>query len=340
MKIGLVSAHAGETATVRRILRTDQDYEIIWVAHTAAEAIERCRAQTPVILLLSIGGSNSGSVDAVRHIMAESPCAILLLAASIHGQAGPIFEALGAGAVDVVHLTDANGREAGDAVAHLTAKLALLRRLGSKRAPGAGARKTETTAGKKPERLLVLGASAGGPSALATVLAGLPVDFPAPIAIVQHIDEQFASGMAEWLAQQCALPVKLAQNNERMETGVVYLAGGSDHLVLRDRYTFQYRAEPSNHAYRPSIDELFFSTARVWASDAVGVLLTGMGSDGAAGLRALRVAGALTITQDKDSSVVYGIPKAAARLNAAVMILPLTEIAKQIIAAVHTSPTQ
>jgi chemotaxis response regulator CheB len=336
VRIGIVSSHPAEINALRRILRTNPDYDISWVTGDTSEAIERSSAQPPDVVLLSIGEPAADGVEAVRRIMAETPSPILLLASSIKNQAAPIFEALGAGAVDVVSLTDAEGREVADAEAALEAKLAMFRKL----KPARGAARVRATEASgtdaQPASLLLLGASAGGPSALATVLAGLPENFSAPVVIVQHIDEQFVAGMAEWLAQQCSLPVRIAKDGERMQNGVVYLAGRSEHLTLRDRCTFSYQREPENHAYKPSIDELFFSAARFWKDDAVGVLLTGMGQDGAQGLRKLRDVGALTITQDKESSVVFGIPKAAARLNAASEILPLSQIAARIRKAIFS----
>jgi two-component system, chemotaxis family, response regulator WspF len=337
MKIGLLSRDAGEVAMVRRIIRGEAEWELAWVSTDAAEAIDRSRTDACDVLLVGLGESGADTVQAVRRIMTDAPCAILLMAASIQGQAGPIFEALGAGALDVVNLRDARGVEAPDAAAHLVAKLSLLRRLGAKRTPAHG---RTTPSNGRPTGIVLLGASAGGPSALATVLSSLPRDLAVPVVIVQHIDEQFASGMADWLSKQIALPVQLAEDNERMLPGVVYVAGRGDHLTLRDRYTLQYREEPREQTYRPSIDELFFSAAKWWSRGAVGVLLTGMGQDGAAGLRALRLAGGFTIAQDQSTSVVYGIPKAAARMNAAIRILPLDEIASEIVGAVNATRTQ
>lgn len=336
MRIGIVSSHAAEVAALRRIFRSNTDYDISWVTGSTSDAIEKSSAQPPDVLLLSISEQPAASVDAVRRIMEKSPCPILLLASSIPKQAAPIFEALGAGAVDVVNLTDAAGKEVAGAEAALEGKLSMFRKLKPGRAAGRPKVADTNGSGAQPVSLLLLGASAGGPSALATVLSGLPENFAAPAVIVQHIDEQFVAGMADWLSQQCKLPVRVAKDQEKMENGIVYIAGRSEHLTLRDRYTFSYQKEPANHAYRPSIDEMFFSAARYWKDDAVGVLLTGMGQDGAQGLRKLRDGGALTITQDKESSVVFGIPKAAARLNAATEILPLSQISARIRKAIPT----
>jgi two-component system response regulator WspF len=183
-----------------------------------------------------------------------------------------------------------------------------------------------------PPYLVAIGSSAGGPAALAVLLAGLPRTFPAAIVIVQHIDVRMASGMAEWLAQHCALPVRVAAEGDRPTPGQVLLAATSDHLVLKPTGRLGYTEEPREAVYRPSVDVFFQSVRRRWRSSAVGVLLSGMGRDGAVGLKALRDHGCHTIAQDEASSAVYGMPKAAAAISAAVEVLPMDHIAARLIA--------
>jgi two-component system response regulator WspF len=180
---------------------------------------------------------------------------------------------------------------------------------------------------------VAIGASAGGPAALATLLAEIPENFGAAVVIVQHVDEAFAQGMAEWLDAQCALPVRLARAGETPQTGTVLLAGTNDHLRLVASAQFAYTPDPADSLYRPSIDVFFESVVEHWRGEAVGVLLTGMGRDGALGLRAMRERGYLTIAQDQATSAVYGMPKAAAALDAACDILPLPRIAPRLIKA-------
>jgi len=189
-------------------------------------------------------------------------------------------------------------------------------------------------AGAQPllrQPLIAIGASAGGPAALASVLRGLPGDFPAAIVIVQHVEAQFAGGMADWLSQQSAIPVTLAKEGESPALAHAVLAGTSDHLVLNAANRLVYTPEPGDYVHRPSVDVFFDSVSRLWRGDAVGVLLTGMGKDGALGLKALRDRGHHTIAQDEGSCAVYGMPKAAAALNAAVDILPMDAIASKLL---------
>ena len=187
--------------------------------------------------------------------------------------------------------------------------------------------------------LVAVGASAGGPAALAVLLSGLRPDFPGALAIVQHLDERFVPGLAQWLGQQSPLPVRLAAEGEALQPGTVYLAGAEGHLVLRPAGRLGYVHEPPNLPYRPSIDIFFESVCKHWRNTVVGVLLTGMGADGVSGLKALRAKGALTIAQDQASSAVYGMPKAAAAANAAAEILPLDRIAARLVRAFPAGST-
>lgn len=181
------------------------------------------------------------------------------------------------------------------------------------------------------DTLIAIGASAGGPAALATVLGGLPGQFPAAIVVVQHVDEKIAPGMADWLARHCALPVRVAAEGDRPTAGTILLAGTNDHLVLKTPAALGYTDDPRDNVYRPSVDVFFQSVSRLWRGEAVGILLTGMGRDGALGLKTLRDQGHYTIAQDEASSTVYGMPKAAMLLGAAVDVLPMTAIASRLV---------
>ena len=195
-----------------------------------------------------------------------------------------------------------------------------------------GAPADNTSSYRAPHTALVaIGASAGGPAALATVLGGLPGNFPAAIVIIQHVDDKIAPGMAEWLRQYSALPVRLAAEGDRPVAGTIFLAGTSDHLTLKAPDRLGYTAEPRDFVYRPSVDVFFQSVSRLWRGEAIGVLLTGMGRDGAVGLKALHSQGRYTIAQDEASSAIYGMPKAAAMLGAAVDVLPMESIAQRLV---------
>jgi two-component system response regulator WspF len=176
-----------------------------------------------------------------------------------------------------------------------------------------------------------MGASTGGPEALARVLRALPATFPGVVLIAQHIASEFAPSLASWLQRACPLPVRLAGAGVP-SLGQVLLAASNDHLVLRPDRRLAYTAEPAENPYRPSVDILFESVAAHWPRPGVAVLLTGMGRDGAAGLLRLRQAGWFTIAQDEASCVVFGMPRAAVESGAACQVLPLDAIGPSLIA--------
>jgi two-component system response regulator WspF len=273
-------------------------------------------------------------VEATRRIMANTPCGILVVTSTLGGHSTEVFEALGAGALDVVQTPVLAGNSQSQGTAALKFKLdAICRFVGDNRPrnPGYSGHAEVQPGSSSGTRLIAIGASAGGPAALASILGGLPRDFPAAIVIVQHVDPQFVPMMAAWLNQQSALPVRIVRQGDRPEANTALIAGTSDHLVFINPQSLGYSPEPRDCGYRPSVDVFFESAVRHWKGDVAGVLLTGMGRDGARGLKALRDAGALTIAQDAGSSAVYGMPKAAVELNAAVRVLPLNEIAKELV---------
>jgi chemotaxis response regulator CheB len=239
-----------------------------------------------------------------------------------------VFEAMGHGALDAVDTPELGLGENRAAAATLLRKIDTIGRLiGDRPSKPIKSSPTRKVSG---ERLIAIGTSSGGPTALAKLLKGLPADLPASIVIIQHIDEQFAAGMADWLCQYSHWPVRLAREGDHPAPGTVLLAGTSDHLVFKAADRLGYTAEPTAHVHRPSVDVFFDSVNRHWRGDVYAVLLTGMGRDGAAALKALRDKGHYTVAQDAASSAVYGMPKAAADLKAAVEILPLDAIAPRL----------
>ena len=333
MKIGIVNDLPIAVEALRRVVALEREHQIIWVAPSGAEAMELCAKATPDLILMDLIMPGMGGVEATRRIMASTPCAILVVTVSVGANAAHVFEAMGYGALDAVDTPALGSGNPGEAAASLLAKIAMIGKLiGDKnRVPIHAERGSGASPASRQSRLVAIGASAGGPAALAKVLSGLPKNFPASIVVVQHVDEQFASGMAEWLSQQSVLPVRVAKQGDRPTVGTVLLAGTGDHLVLKTADRLAYTPEPSDYIYRPSVDVFFQSVNLLWPGEVVGVLLTGMGRDGALGLKALRNKGHYTIAQDRASSAVYGMPKAAAEAGAAVDILPLERIAPKLV---------
>lgn len=332
MRIAIVNDSAMAVEVMRRTINATDHHQIAWLARDGAEAVQACAKDTPDLILMDLIMPVMDGVEATRRIMANSPCAILVVTATVAGHTGKVFQALGAGAVDVVATPVLGSDGAAGGAAALVAKIETLGRLfanGNGRSRPSEAKKT---VGVPPFRkgLVAIGASAGGPAAVATILANLPVDFPAAVVIVQHVDKEFAPLMASWLNEQSRMPVRLAQEGDQPEPGVVLMAATNDHLLFLDPRKLGYSREPSAFSYRPSVDVFFHSAARLWDGEIAGVLLTGMGRDGAGGLKALRTAGALTIAQDSESCVVFGMPKAALQLDAAAEVLPPARIASRL----------
>jgi two-component system, chemotaxis family, response regulator WspF len=335
MKLGIVNDLPLAVEALRRAIALQPEYEIIWVARDGTEAVALCAQQTPDVVLMDLVMPGMSGVEATRRIMAETPCAILMVTANVGTNATGVFEAMGFGAMDAVDTPSlaSKNASANASAAPLLAKLdSIVKRIAMANDSQRTAKFVyEMMPASRENRLVAIGASAGGPAALAKLLSGLPKDFAAAIVIVQHVDAQFSAGMADWLNKQSCLPVRVAQEGERPAIGSVLLAGTSDHLVLTAAGRLGYIREPSDYVYRPSVDVFFHSVRQFWPFEVVGVLLTGMGRDGAMGLKALRNRGCHTIAQDEESSAVYGMPKAAAKLNAAVEILALEQIAPALI---------
>jgi two-component system response regulator WspF len=251
----------------------------------------------------------------------------------VEDNSSKVFEAMSAGALDAVNTPVLENPPSGNGADALLAKIETIRRLlggGRDRTSNAPADITPAGNSQSKEVLVAIGSSAGGPAALAKVLAQLPATFPAPIIIVQHVDSQFMAGLAEWLDCQTPLHVRLAREGDRPEPGTVLLAGSDDHLAFASPTRLIYTQHPTDCSYRPSIDVFFNSVKKFWRGDVIAVLLTGMGRDGAQGLLALHRQGHHTIAQDQATSAVYGMPKAAADLNAATEVLALDKIADRL----------
>jgi chemotaxis response regulator CheB len=259
--------------------------------------------------------------------MRERPTPILVVSSHAGKRSERTALALAAGALEAIHKDSINVREPDDvwAVALRSrikrlASLQLKRR--SLRDPAA-ARPARASAIERPALVVAIGASTGGPPALGTVLAGLPADFPIPVVVVQHIAAGFIQGLVKWLDSRISLPVRVAEEGARATPGI-WFAPDDAHLLLEPSFRFGFDSETSSGSHMPAVDVLFDSVAAAATDESVGVVLTGMGRDGAAGSEAIRSAGGSVVAQDEATSAVYGMPRAAAQ--AADLVLPLEEI--------------
>ncbi len=322
MRIGIANDSPMAAELLRRLIRGSEEHQIAWVARDGAEAVKLCETDLPELVLMDLIMPYMDGAEATRRIMDRTPCPILIVTATVGGNAVKVFEALGAGAIDAIDTPKAfaSGK---------TGRALLLKIQGIDRQQGCRehfADKLTSKVENKATKLVLIGASAGGPAALVEVLSALPEDFSPAIVIVQHIDRLFAPGLVDWLNGRSKLPVRLACRGDAVSPGNVLVAGSEDHLVFKNSLELDYTCDPLENPYRPSVDVFFESAVRFFPGPMIGVLLTGMGRDGARGLKTLRDAGYHTIAQDQGTSVVYGMPKAAAALSAASEILPLQKI--------------
>ena len=267
---------------------------------------------------------------ATEYIMAHCPTPILIVSSSTNrGEVFKTYDALAAGAVDVLE-KPAGVEPDGDWEARLRSALRMVSRIRVITHPRgrlAAGRQVPLPVGAR--RLVAMGASTGGPGALATILRELPAEFPIPILLVVHLGAPFATAFADWLDGQSALRVAYARDGEPLPEpgrGRVVMAPPDSHLELRGG-SLRLTRGAERHSCRPSVDVLFESVAREAGPAVAGCLLTGMGRDGAEGLLAIRRAGGATLAQDEATSVVYGMPREAALIGAAERILPLPQIA-------------
>ena len=329
MRIGIANDAPMAAEALRRVLASG-GHQVAWVARTGLDAVRLCADLRPDLVLMDLNMPLLDGVEATRRIMANGPCPILVVTAQPQDNVGQVFRALGAGALDVVATPVLLGVE--DGGAGLLAKIRTIAKL------VAGRPAPVPVGAPHVARLVAIGASTGGPAALARLFADWR---PAPdtaAVVVQHIDHSFSTQLVKWLGEQTAAPVRAILDGDHLEGGVVQVATTADHLRLAPGHRLRYDAHPRDEIHRPSIDVFFRSAARHWERAGTGVLLTGMGRDGAAGLLAMRQAGQATIAQDEASSAVYGMPRAAAELGAAEQILPLGKISAALSGKIGSPP--
>ena len=338
MRVAIVNDQRLVTEALRRVVLSDPAHEVAWTAADGEQAVRTCRLDKPDVILMDLVMPVMNGAEATRQIMGESPCPVLVVTATVSGNYALVCEALGHGAYDAVCTPSLGNRAPGEAGATLLAKLAsvdrIRRQLELRSQPvskAADRRVGEPSRAAGPVPLVAIGASTGGPQALERILAKWPQDFAAGVVVAQHIGADFAESLVHWLAEKSKLRIQTAAPGGAPQPGTVLVAATNDHLVMRKNRTLDYTAEPLGSPFRPSVDVLFSSLANHWPQPSVAVILTGIGRDGAAGLLELRNAGWHTIAQDEDSSVVYGMPQAAAQVGAATRILPIDEIAPHVV---------
>lgn len=322
---------------LRRIISADRRFEIAGIATSGEEALGLVDPLAPDVISMDIHLPGIQGFEATRRIMAQTPTPIVVVSGIEMEEMALTMQALRAGALAVVEKpVAATHAEYAALAGKLCTQLAIMSEVKVVRQRQTvplrpEPRPSKVSSAPIPYRLLGIAASTGGPNALLQVLSGLGRDFPLPIAIVQHMTPAFLGGFAEWLASVTPLPVAIVNRTEPMESGRVYLAPCNNcHLVVHGT-TASLDDGPAVGGHRPAANVLFSSMARSLGPAAIGVLLTGMGEDGALGLRDMKWAGSLTIAEDESTAVVYGMPGAAVRLGGVHESVPLGDIASRVI---------
>jgi len=334
MRIAIVNDMPMAVECLRRVIVGTDLHTVAWTAFNGRDAIDECSKDVPDLVLMDIIMPDINGVETTREIMRVSPCPILLVTSSVDKNFALVFEAMGYGALDAINTPVLLGKESHQAENPLLKKISMLNILTQPILQSVSTEYKPTNMGASishARSIVTIGSSSGGPQALATILKSLPHDFSVPVVIIQHVDSQFATGLAEWLSSVSNIPVRIAQSGNKPSVGTIFLAGSDDHLLLGEDGCFIYSSTPEDTPYRPSVDVFWHSLEKNWDGQVMALLLTGMGRDGAKAMLSLREHGAYTLAQDEQSCAVYGMPKAAVDIGAASDILPIDKIAQLLI---------
>jgi two-component system chemotaxis response regulator CheB len=354
VRVLIIDDSASVRQTLASVLEADPDIEVMGVAPDPFVAARRIQEEVPDVITLDVEMSRMDGITFLRKLMAQRPIPVVMCSSLTEAGSETLMQALEAGAVDVVlkptvgaadHLA-----ESADRIREVV-KAAAKARVGGRASargrtlpvekkltadamlpPPSGKAMARTT-----EIVACLGASTGGTESLREVLEVLPANAPG-IVIVQHMPEKFTAAFAKRLNGLCDVEVKEAVDGDRVLRGHVLIAPGDKHMLLERQgaqYYVSVREGPLVSRHRPSVDVLFRSAARSAGANALGVIMTGMGDDGARGLLEMRQAGAMTVAQDEATSIVFGMPKEAIARGAAQKIAPLGQLAREILTAAH-----
>ena len=323
---------------LKSMLEADAGIRVIGMAGTGREAVELTARLKPDLVTMDLVMPGMNGMEATQHIMARYPTPILFFS-SFLGPGGDYSrsDVLAAGALDIVEkptpMLDPRWATAGALVQKVKslAQVTVLRHIyGAER----GARPVPRLAPRRRTEIAVvaIGASSGGPRLLDDLLSAMPADYGPAIVVVQHMADGFLTGWLTALRQRCALDLKVAEDGDRLQSGRVLFAPPASHLTVLSGGRIRIEGGEPVGGFCPSVDLAFASIAQVYGKRAAGVLLTGMGVDGAAGLLAIRRAGGVTMVQDEASCVVFGMPRAAIDLNAAQHVLPPARLTRRMLA--------
>jgi two-component system chemotaxis response regulator CheB len=354
IRVLVIDDSASVRQTLVRVLQEDPDIEVMGVATDPYMAARKIQEEIPDVITLDVEMPRMDGITFLRKLMSQRPIPVVMCSSLTEAGSETLMQALEAGAVDVILKSKIGAadsladdavriREAVKSASH--ARLGNTRRMASNLRPGAAAPAQKLTAdvmlppptgramAKTTEMVVCVGASTGGTEALREFLEALPANAPG-IVIVQHMPEKFTAAFAKRLNSLCEVEVKEAVDGDPVLRGHVLIAPGDSHMLLERRgarYHVSVKSGPLVSRHRPSVDVLFRSAARAAGSNAMGIIMTGMGDDGAKGMLEMHEAGAYTVAQDEATSVVFGMPKEAIAKGGVDRILPLEQIAREVL---------
>lgn len=325
---------------IAKALESDEEIKIIGTANDGKEAIDLLPKLKPDIITMDIVMPVMNGVQATEYIMAYHPTPILVITSMLPQDMEIAFKALNAGALDVIERpsiselskpTSKIRKELIDKV-KLLANVKVITHLGGR----SQKREKDTlqTITKKQDvkfKIVGIASSTGGPKTIKKILCKLPPDFPIPIVIVQHISQGFTKGLVDWWNTECALEIKEGKDGEKLCNGVVYVSPSFVHMTVTKNGRVKLEDTPPVGGHKPSANVLLSSIAQAYPQSAIGIILTGMGDDGAIGIKAIKEAGGFTIAEDESSCAIFGMPKVAIEMGVVDKVMPSDEIADEII---------
>ncbi|MCX8069835.1 MAG: chemotaxis protein CheB [Thermodesulfovibrionales bacterium] len=321
---------------LNQILSSDNDIKVIGIVSSGEEAIEFLKTHKPDVITMDIMMQGINGLTATKKILEIYPIPVIIVSSCYNkNEVELCYKAIEAGAVAILPkpIVSGNCSLEGEKELINTVKVMsnvkVIKRLPMKKTLFVN--KSEIIKNTNPINLIAIGASTGGPPVLMTILSGLPADLNVPIVIVQHISKGFLEGMVNWLQQYCKMKINIAKDNEQLLPGNIYFAPDNFHTGISNDGKIFLSEDPSEHGVRPSVSFLFRSILKNCNKDVMAILLTGMGKDGSYELAQMYDKGFIAIAQDKESSVVYGMPGEAARLCKLTHILPPEKILQQIL---------
>jgi two-component system chemotaxis response regulator CheB len=336
IRVLVVDDSAFVRKAVERMLGTAEDIEVVGFAADGEEGLAKARELRPDVVTLDVKMPRLGGLETLERLMAEQPVPVLLMSTLTQEGAEITLRGLELGAMDFVDKSSVQPMSMLSLAEELVEKVRALGRARVRARPRASRSRAHGEAAPAAE-CVVVAASTGGPTALQSVLAGLPAGFPAAVLVVQHIPRGFTRSLAERLDARSAIPVREAQDGDPVEPGRVLVAPAGIHTKLQRRgggVVVALDEEPRDVLHRPSADVTMASAAEVYGPHALGVVLTGMGSDGTEGLRAIREQGGLTLAESEETCVIFGMPKSAIDAGVVHRAVALDKVAGEILAAV------